>query len=183
MNSRVYVGPMFSSKTNNLLLQLKVYPHIQFLIVKYSGDNRYTAEPQLATHDGKILAKNGTNWRTISADCIQTVLEHYDGKGIIIDELHLYKDLDTAFPLLHQKVVDNDGLLICSSLLLPKITSLLPLFDRIMHLYAFCGRCKKALAYHTCKHTQSEKIIGGPELYISVCRPCYKQHYAGLPYY
>ena len=52
------IGPMFSGKTTELIRRVRrnVAASKKCLLVKYKGDNRYTEDPMLSTHDHVHMA-------------------------------------------------------------------------------------------------------------------------------
>lgn len=76
------IGPMFAGKTTELIRRVRrnVAASKKCLLVKYKGDNRYTEDPVLSTHDNIHMA----------AKAVSTLVEvsnsvwHYD--VIAIDE-------------------------------------------------------------------------------------------------
>lgn len=78
----VIIGPMFSGKTTELIRRVRrhVTAAKKCLLVKYKGDNRYTEDPLLSTHDQTRMAA-----KAVSALVeIANAAWHYD--VIAIDE-------------------------------------------------------------------------------------------------
>ena len=76
------IGPMFSGKTTELIRRVRRYVAAskKCLLVKYKGDNRYTEDPVLSTHDHSHMAA-----KAVSALVeISNAAWHYD--VIAIDE-------------------------------------------------------------------------------------------------
>ena len=76
------IGPMFSGKTTELIRRVRrhVTAAKKCLLVKYRGDNRYTEDPLLSTHDHTRMAA-----KAVSALAeVANAAWHYD--VIAIDE-------------------------------------------------------------------------------------------------
>ena len=76
------IGPMFSGKTTELIRRVRrnVAASKKCLLVKYKGDNRYTEDPVLSTHDNiHMAAKAASTLMEVSNS-----VWHYD--VIAIDE-------------------------------------------------------------------------------------------------
>lgn len=76
------IGPMFSGKTTELFRRVRrnVAASKKCLLVKYKGDNRYTEDPVLLTHDNIHMAA-----KAVSALMeVSNSIWHYD--VIAIDE-------------------------------------------------------------------------------------------------
>lgn len=76
------IGPMFSGKTTELIRRVRrnVAASKKCLLVKYKGDNRYTDDPVLSTHDHNYMEAKAVS--TLSE--ISNTIWHYD--IIAIDE-------------------------------------------------------------------------------------------------
>lgn len=76
------IGPMFSGKTTELITRVRrnLAASKKCLLVKYKGDNRYTEDPVLSTHDHIYMEAKAVS--TLSE--MSNTVWHYD--IIAIDE-------------------------------------------------------------------------------------------------
>ena len=86
----VITGPMFAGKSSELIRRMRnaQWSQKNIIIFNYIGDNRYSKEDSVATHNGEYMrAKKVANLG--SQD-----VTGYDVIGI--DELHLFPDFETV---------------------------------------------------------------------------------------
>lgn len=184
------IGPMFSSKTTNILEIYKKckFCNIPVIIINHSIDTRYH-ESMISTHD-KIMAP-----------CIQTTLlrsiwdykdieSHFNENSnnhiklrsadvILINEGQFFEDL-------YEVVVDmlkcNKRVYICGldsdfeRKKFGQILDLIPLCDKVNKLTSLCSQCKDGTPGIFSMRLTSERqqTLVGSDNYIPVCRKCYE---------
>lgn len=178
MSLNIILGPMFAGKSSRILSIISRYAAVDtpVLVIKHAEDARYSPS-EIATHNGQ------------RAPCI-VVRDLYDVsldeilrfKVIIVDEAQFFQNLvpfvewvvDTHQKHLYLVGLDGDSnrrsfqgdLLQC-----------IPLADSVEKISAFCHRCADGtpglFTYrHAGPHDQ-QVIVGGSELYTTLCRKCY----------
>ena len=181
MSLNLLIGPMFSSKTTELIRQYNIHKAVgrKCLVIKYAADIRYS-KLNVSSHDQWQL-------NAISANLLADVdIQDYD--VILVDEVQFFPDAAKYCELWanNKKIVYAVGL---SGTYQRKpfavISELLPLADNIMHLTAVCKKTKQPAAFTKIKNippninTDNGKqesqdiIIGGAELYEAVDRNTY----------
>lgn len=165
------IGPMFAGKTSYLLNKIKYLNqnNIPFTVLKPTIDNRY-ATNKITSHD------------RISYDCttvssLPEANDHHLEKVILIEETQFFPDAST-----HIINWVNNGKTIYAAFL--NGDSNMNVFGDVSKLYAHADNIifKKATcicgdeASFTMRKAQSEEqvLIGGADMYISVCRKCFK---------
>jgi thymidine kinase len=169
----LYIGPMFSGKTTELIRQIRLLKIInkKILIVKPIIDNRYD-ENKIVSHnmDGEnCIIVNKLN--EISNDTIKL------NDVIIIDEGHFFDDLKENISYwlnnnnIHIIIGGLDGDYKMNKI--GQILELIPIADKCIKLNSICLLCNDGTKapFTLRKIKSSEQIcIGGNDIYISVCR-------------
>lgn len=168
------VGPMFASKSSNLIGYAKRY-HIadkKCLVVKYKKDTRYSTDSVIVTHDRlKYTAKDCETLDELDAE-----KDDYD--VILIDEGQFFLGIcDFA-----QDLADRGKTVIISALdtdferkPFNEIGSLMAISQEVHKQTAVCMVCKKMDACFTKRtiNSKEREVIGGKDAYIATCRKCY----------
>ncbi|XP_062581001.1 thymidine kinase, cytosolic-like isoform X2 [Saccostrea cucullata] len=166
-------GPMFSGKTTELMRRMKRYQIASYkcLVIKYSKDDRYEKEG-ISTHDRQTLP-------AIPADVLEQIKAEAENYEVIgIDEGQFFPDV----------VEFCDEMAECGKTVIVaaldgtfqkkgfgNILNLVPLAESVIKLTAVCMRCNSEGSFT--KRTGSEtavEVIGGAEMYLAVCRMCFK---------
>lgn len=178
MSLNVYIGPMFSGKTNVILTHSRISKVIKekYVIIKPNIDNRYTKDSFIVSHnkmkESCIMVNDLKN--IINNNIIKSV------KKIYIDEAQFLNNLK-EFVI---NCVDNmnkdvvivglDGDFMRQPM--GEILSLIPYADNIIKLKAKCLLCSDGTdAIFTCKKVKDNKTVdvGSSDKYISLCRKHY----------
>ncbi|KAL5079216.1 hypothetical protein RYX36_007637, partial [Vicia faba] len=145
----LFVGPMFAGKTTSLLRRIKseVDNGKNMAMLKSSKDNRYAVDA-IVTHDG------------IKFPCRA------------LPDLMLFKDKFGHEAYQKLDVIGLDGDYLRRSF--GSVLHIIPIADTVTKLTARCELCGKR-AFFTLRKTEEKQteLIGGADLYMSVCR----QHY------
>ena len=176
---RLYLGPMFSGKTDELLRQVKRarVVGIHCVVVKYAKDTRYGTGPTIFTHDGTSLTGD-KDLRIVEARTLDEVKLSSKEKVIAVDEGQFYPDLPhTVDKWMRQgrkvyiSALDGDYL----RKPFGKVGELIPLCTHVVKLHAVCMSCKEQSASYTLRIVESEeqKLIGAEDAYMSTCLKCY----------
>ena len=172
------LGPMFSGKTSELLRYLNRarLAGKKCIVIKYTGDTRYDVE-QISTHD-HIKVDSHIICDDLNKINYDTQIIEYD--VICIDEASFIKNIH---------IVDdwaNKGKKIYISALdanylrepFPTITNLISKSENVVKLKAIF-KCRNDAEFTNRKivDTNNDKIeiIGGCELYESLCRVCFNK--------
>lgn len=177
MSLEIVMGPMFSGKSSYIYSIVKRYRalNIPVLVIKPSIDVRYSADPEVVTHDG------------VRFDCVTSGIElttnvlganKYD--VVVIEEAQFFTNLVKCVTALVETygknvvVVGLDG----DSNRKPfgELLQCIPLADKVTKLNALCAKCKDGtpalFTYRTAKE-ESQVFVGGAQEYKPLCRACY----------
>ena len=168
---------MFSGKTSWLIAELTKNNLNEVLTIKYFLDNRYD-NLSIATHDGiKLNAKPAKN----EQDILKFLKEKPGTKFLGIDELQFFDSSIAGFieELKKKKVnifaaglnVDHNNKEWETTKSVKKIA------DNVINLVAICAVCGQKNATITNRKGRREErvVIGGAELYESLCEKDYKK--------
>ena len=174
----LYIGPMFSGKSTELIKNVRLFKIInkKVLILKPNIDTRYDIN--------RIVSHNGEKEDCFVTDDLINIsdetIKNYD--IIIIDEGQFFKSLKKSCLLWIEKYnkhviiggLDGDY----QRKPIGEILDLIPYADKYHKLCALCKYCNdgtKAIFSKRIKNTENHNqvLIGGSELYISVCRKHY----------
>ncbi|XP_061181803.1 thymidine kinase, cytosolic-like [Saccostrea echinata] len=166
-------GPMFSGKTTELMRRMKRYQIASYkcLVIKYSKDDRYEKEG-ISTHDRQTLPAIPTD----VLEQIKAEAENYEVIGI--DEGQFFPDVVEFCDEMAERgktviVAALDGTFQKKGF--GNILNLVPLAESVIKLTAVCMRCNREGSFT--KRTGSQtavEVIGGAEMYLAVCRMCFK---------
>lgn len=182
MSLDMFIGPMFSGKTTSLLMEITRKNDIGYrtCIISHSYDTRDNAVGNLTTHKNYrgILSDSILQLSTDELSRVESDINDYQVIGI--DEAHFFPDLEKVIQWVSLgKQVYIAGL--SSNYLgenFGKIYLLIPHADRLTKLTSSCMVClkEKQMIERPAIYTQrivldkSEKLIGGVDMYQSVCR-------------
>jgi len=172
----MWVGPMFSGKTTQLIQTYKKNSYIgkRIVVVNYVGDTRYH-ETLLSTHDHIMIPCVQT--QTLS-DIKNTL---YEADVIMINEGQFFEDL---YEMVCQ-LVDKDYKTVYISALdgdfqrkkFGRVLDLIPLCDKVTKLHALCSQCRDgtpAIFSHR-KIADVSQVVIGSDIYEPLCRGCYNK--------
>ena len=165
----VITGPMFAGKSSELIRRMRnaQWSQKNIIIFNYIGDNRYSKEDSVATHNGEYMrAKKVANLG--SQD-----VTGYDVIGI--DELHLFPDFETvdrwAQEGKHIEVsLINSGL---SRAPIEAFTFVASKATNITFLTSVCDKCFQSASFTTRTAKIRNTLIGGAEAYAPRCAGCW----------
>ncbi|CAL5222064.1 g4365 [Coccomyxa viridis] len=164
---------MFSGKTSELMRRVRRYKlYKKCLVISYKGDNRYSSEAAIITHDRAEL-KAQSAYRLSEAE---NAAHSYSVIGI--DEGQFFPD-----------VVDyverwaNAGKTVIVAALdgtfqrkpFNHILQLIPLAEEVLKLRAICSHCHREAAFtHRLGDEKDVEVVGGAEAYTAACRACFR---------
>jgi len=187
---KLYIGPMFSGKSNALIEEYKRFSQItnNIIVINHKLDSiRYSSE-KITTHDGKEI-------NAISLENLSDLNDNYlyqQADVVLIDEAQFFNDLyDFVYKQLFNNQINSRKYFIVSGLSsdfnmkpIGHIVSLIAIADEIVKLKAYCVYCRNGtLASFTSLKIpieQSSKgniIIGKSDTYAAVCRKHFLLHY------
>eukprot|EP00002_Diphylleia_rotans_P030394 TRINITY_DN6240_c0_g1_i1.p1 TRINITY_DN6240_c0_g1~~TRINITY_DN6240_c0_g1_i1.p1 ORF type:complete len:197 (+),score=32.13 TRINITY_DN6240_c0_g1_i1:261-851(+) len=146
------------------------------LLVNHATDTRFGM--------GVVASKNGTKMSAISCPRLQSidkeVLRPY--RLIAIDEAQFFDEPNDLVGFCSEMADVYNKIVLVSALSgnfkrepMGWISHLIPHCDRVEHLHAVCSVCGRKAPFTLRKvYMDEEKVIGGSELYESVCRKHYK---------
>lgn len=174
----LYLGPMFSGKTTQLIRIYESYTYIgkTVAVINYIDDTRYH-ESLLSSHDKKMIPCIFS--KTLGELWNATDSEIRNADIIIINEGQFFDDLyDVVIDMveIHSKKVyicglDGDF----NRNKFGKMLDLIPYSDKVNKLHAFCAICKngkKGIFSHRTTNETGQIVIGSSN-YIPLCRTCY----------
>jgi thymidine kinase len=171
----VIIGPMFASKSTELLRNVNRYEAIgkKVLVINHSSDVRY-AKDSIHTHDGR--SRKCISIESLS-ECNDDV---YNYDAIVIDEAQFFKDLyEFVVPVVdisnHHVIV---GALSGDYKREPigETLRLIPHADEIIKLESLCSICNDMTPGLFTKRivaSEEQVLVGGSDSYIPVCRGCF----------
>jgi thymidine kinase len=171
---QLIVGPMFAGKSTELLRRIRRYSiaRKRCVVVKFAHDTRYSSD-NMATHDKSMLpAKSAVQLGEM--DSLSEV-QHADVIGV--DEGQFFPDL-----VEYCEKWANAGKIVIVSALdatyqrkpFKEVCDLIPLAEMVTKLTAVCMVCTGDA--HFSKRISADtgdRVIGGADKYISVCRHCF----------
>lgn len=181
------LGPMFSEKSTSLLRNIRrlQLSKKKCVLVKYSGDRRYTNKNYIATHD-KILSKDQAHpcHHLFDLEKIDDLkLENYD--VICIDEIQFFPDKYEFCQKWRSlgKIIIACGLYAdFKRIPFPNLPELIAIADEIEFLKAICVDCSRDLATTSYRISgeNEQVVIGGADKYDPLCQICYELRFASL---
>lgn len=187
MSLDIIIGPMFSGKSSRILSIASRYEAIQtpILVIKHSSDTRYEyGESYIVTHDQHKIPCITTS--DLFQDRVLNRIGLY--QVIIVDEAQFFDRLldfveevvDSQQKNLYLVGLDGDS----NRRKFGQLLDCIPLADRVERITAFCHRCSNGtpgLFSHRRSGPQDQQVIvGGPELYETLCRKCYIRENRGI---
>ena len=179
---KIILGPMFSGKTSELF---KIYKQLQFLdinciVINHSSDTRYSDNHnELVSHDNiKIPCCHVDLLYNLTSEITEKIK---NSQYILINEGQFFDDL---YNWVVEKLNKDNKHIYISGLdgdfkkkKFGQILDLIPHCDEVVKIHAFCTECKngtKAIFSHRIIADNSQILIGQNNIYISLCRNCYK---------
>jgi thymidine kinase len=181
------LGCMYSGKSSELIRRIRMQRVLNnnILIIKHALDKRYENE------DAHIISHDFTKEYAIETSTltdILTIQEYKDAEIIFIDEGQFFSDI-ISFVL---RAVETDQKSVVISALdgnykrepYIHIMQLIPLADDVVRLNALCAVCKDGTKAQFSKYIKNNTIdieskngllVGGHDIYMSVCRHHYLQ--------
>ena len=190
---KLYIGPMFSSKSSSLLSEINRYKYItdKILVINHVLDSKRHSSLQLnesknntkgilKTHDNKIFPAFMLNkLEELYSNSFYSV-KYQQANIIIIDEGQFYNDLYSFIKnelnnRQHRKLFIVSGLSSDSNMEpIGDIVKLVPLADEIIKLNAYCVYCKNGtLANFTRRENVKDStqiLVGSHDMYSPCCR-------------
>ena len=185
------IGPMYSGKTSALLELYKQFDFcgIKTLVINYVGDTRYSNN-LLSSHDKVMIecvqVENLCDIANISErnECDSAIVsvEFLECDVILINEGQFFKDIVEWVKVAVEKY--NKSVYICGldgdfkRNKFGNWLDLIPYCDKVTKLHSYCSKCKRkpAIFSHRLIKSDEQKVIGGAECYIPLCRKCYKDN-------
>ena len=173
------LGSMFSGKTSYLLdiYKKSMFCNIPIAVINYAGDNRYTADSMLSTHDKQMIPCILAN---TLYDAISNNLELITSADIIlVNEGQFFPDIEEQVRILveqsHKRVyicgLDGDF----ERKPIGKLLQLIPFCDEVIKLKSLCSICRDGtpgiFSFRTTR--QMDQVVIGSSNYIPLCRKCY----------
>ena len=180
---KLFIGPMFSEKTTELIRCLKraIFAEIPCVAIKYHNDNRYGDNSALFTH-GDLSLQEKKGLRIIKAKKLKDINLKPDEKVIGIDEGQFYPDL----PEMVDKWMKEGRKIYISALdgdfrrkPFGRIPDVIPLCTSVVKLKAICMVCKNNYASYTLRIVKGNDVemIGSNDKYMAACLKCYLAKY------
>lgn len=180
-NIQMIIGPMWGSKTSELLRRFRIYKlrKMRCCIIKHIDDNRY-CQDGIHTHDKFSTYDNVLCSGSNILHMIEEVLKDFD--VVCVDEGQFFTNL-----VQFCEILANVGHIVIVAGLsgdhnqqkFGEIQDLIPKADSITHTTAICVHdgCTNSAAF-TFKNgnTETQKQVGGADLYKPLCRVHYNKY-------
>lgn len=179
----IIIGPMFSGKTTELIRRLTIFIEAGLQVLYINTDLDTRTDNSFSTHN-ETVGGIGKICSTKVKHLLDVDISGFDVIGV--DEAQMFDDLEefveSTVDIWYKKLIvaglNGDFL----RRPFGKIHNLLPVCDNITKLYPFCKTCmdekyELVPAIFT-KRTTNERnviVIGNQNIYIPVCRECYKK--------
>lgn len=181
MSINIFIGPMFSGKTNRLIIELNksIYSNKKTILIKFITDNRYTNETNTLISNDNIQYSYENAIKTKYLKSRLSILETMD--YIFIDEGQFFEDLIETCVYLKKKnkIIFISYLNLGFNLNLFNNIGILAHSDTISTLTSVCYKCKCTNANYThlkedyiLNHSANRPLIGGSEKYQPICIKC-----------
>lgn len=170
----IYTGPMFSSKTSRLLMELEKckYQRKQTVVFKPKIDNRYSVS-DIVTHAGwkhpAVCVKEG-------ADVLQHLADIEDDPRVIaVDEAFMIPGIAEVLIFLYRSgfsVIVSTLDIAANGKPFPEVVQMLPWATHIEKCTSVCTVCGRDAYYTHKKMTGGNELVvevGGDELYEPRC--------------
>jgi thymidine kinase len=175
------LGSMFSGKTSYLLDVYKkcVFCNIPVAVINYAGDNRYTTESMLSTHDKQMIPCMLAH--TIK-DAIRNNNESISrAETILINEGQFFPDIEEEVRYLVEQ--RNKRVYICgldgdfNRKPIGNLLQLIPFSDHITKLKSLCSICRDGTpgVFSFRITNETDQVIIGSSSYLPLCRGCYQR--------
>lgn len=172
------LGPMYAEKSTNLLRQYRLSKKSgkNCILIKYAGDNRYTDEDYIATHDQLLSVEKALACAELKEAELNNNFIYAD--VICIDEIQFYPD-GVEFC---NKWRDLGKTVIACGLYadylrnpFATIPLLIAIADKVEFFHSICHDCKQynASASYRITNETEQTVIGGTDKYEPLCQLCY----------
>jgi thymidine kinase len=180
MSLDIVLGPMFAGKSSYILGLVLRYSAIgtPVMVIKHSSDTRYVyGEDNIVTHDQRRATCASVQYlgQVVLRDRIK------DHSVIIVDEAQFFPELVEFVTYVVEELgkklylVGLDGDIHRKPF--GEILECIPLADRIEKLTSFCHSCADGtpglFSYRSQGPMDQQVLIGGQDMYQSLCRACY----------
>jgi thymidine kinase len=174
------IGPMFSGKTTHIIQLHKHYSlaNMKVLAINYKNDNRYDDVGNITNHNHvKIDSSNVLMLSEVESETIKSA------DVILINEGQFFKDIydftynavENLNKIVHICGLDGDF----ERNVFGDLYKLIPFCDKITKKKSICKLCSDgthALFSKRMSSSKEQRLIGSGDLYIPVCRSCYKKN-------
>jgi thymidine kinase len=180
MSLDIILGPMFAGKSSHILSLVSRHAAIgtSVLVIKHLSDTRYVyGEDNIVTHDQRRATCASVQYlgHVVLRDRIK------DHQVIIVDEAQFFPELVPFVKYVVEELGKNLYLVGLDGDIhrepFGEILDCIPLADRIQKLTSFCHSCADGtpglFSYRSNGEQDQQVIIGGRDIYESVCRACY----------
>jgi thymidine kinase len=185
------VGPMFSGKTSRLLEIYKKceISNINSIIINHKSDDRYSKDSTLLSHrqdKAPCILLNSLQPIVNSMACnnpCEIAQKIHNSKVILINEGQFFDDIKESVMILVEEY--NKIVYVCGldgdfkRNMFGNLLNLIPFCDKIEKLPSLCKICcngNNAIFSHRTSKNMSQKLIGGSDEYLPLCRKCYQEN-------
>ncbi len=172
----VITGPMFSGKTEELIIQLKHYQKkgLKVICIKPAIDDRY--------HKTQVVSHDNSTFTAYALDAVEEISKISIESDVIgIDEAQFFHESIAKEVV---KMANSGKKIIISGLNLDykgtpftTLANLMALAQKVIVKKGLCAHCENPSTHTARKKLLSPKriVIGGSELYEPRCRKCFSQ--------
>ena len=176
---KLFLGPMWSSKTTHLLMELEraKFQKKKIALFKPRLDDRYSSS--------EVVSHAGYKWPAVSVGDASEIIKYLTDAEepvdlIAVDEAFMLHDCGNQLIWLYRNGFD----VLVSSLDLSsqlkafdEIKKMLPWATHVKKLTSICSVCQSSAAHYTYKKIEDEHVgsihVGGAELYEPRCYGCH----------
>jgi thymidine kinase len=169
------IGPMWAGKSSEMFRQIRraVFAGKQPLVLRFTGDTRYTRSQMASSHDEEQMRALTTT------DLLDSViLERAKQADIIgIDEGQFMENL---VPFCTQMAKQGKHVVVAAldsdfrQDPFEQIAQLIPRAEYVTKLHAICVMCQGVASFSRRLGTNQDVLdIGGADKYVSTCRHCF----------
>jgi len=171
---KVILGPMFAGKTTNIINEFNKYNCMGYkcVAINHSIDDRY-GEKVISTHNKIKIPSINTGNLYLKHD------EIIENKVLFINEGQFFEDL---YDFVNDMLGQDKIVFVCGldgdyqRKKFGSILDIIPLADDVVKVNGICHHCKKRKSLFTHRTVKSEQqiVVGNENIYMALCRPCYK---------
>ena len=172
---KVILGPMFAGKTTNIINEYNKYTAMDYkcIAINHMIDTRYGVNVVSNHNQIKIPSINSSSLYNVKMEISQY-------KVLFINEGQFFDDL---YDFVNEMLELDKIVFVCGldgdfqRKKFGSILDIIPLADEVTKVNGICHNCKKrkSLFTHRIIKGGGQVVVGNENLYMALCRPCYRK--------